>query len=541
MRPPGSRPRAALWQRVLAIAVAALLAVGSLPLWAGILVASVAIGVILARPVLAAGRRGRARSPDPGEVATALGADRDGTPVALTDAQLGAHTVIVGASGSGKSTTLLRILSDQIRSGKAVVAIDLKGSPAFASQLARAAEEAGRPFRLWTPDGPTRWNPLAYGNATELKDKLISTEWFSEIHYQRAAERYLQTALQVLRAARGPERPPTLDDVVWAMEPSRLEGLLRAVPSDLANRVHDYLGELTVDQLSGISGFRTRLAIITESDTGRYLGAPQASADHVDLRAALRGEQVVVFSLNSSSYGKLAAQLGALAIQDLITAAGERMSDPTLRHPAYVAIDEFSALDRGERVLGLNQRCREAGIGSLVSAQEPTDFERAARGLLNQIGGSTAVKVIHRLDVPSSAEWAAQLSGTETVWEQSHQIEHHPLFGDRDTGRAVARPVERYRVHPNVIKSLPTGHAVVITKVPDSRVSIVDIRPPFYGQPQGHASAAGLPRALPPATSPTRSQREAGGRVGRTEPASRRRSPQPPRLPASGRDGPELS
>lgn len=525
MRPPGARPRAALWQRVLAIAVAAVLVVGSLPLWAGIMLASAASAVILAAPVVTARRRARARYQELEQVATVLGAERDGTPVALADAQLEAHTVIVGASGSGKSTTLLRILSDQIHSGKGVVAIDLKGSPAFAAQLARAAEEAGRPFRLWTPDGPTTWNPLAYGSATELKDKLISTEWFSEIHYQRAAERYLQTALQVLKAARGPNRPPTLDEVVWAMEPSRLEGLLRAVPGDLANRVHDYLGELTGDQLSGISGFRTRLAIITESDTSRYLGPGDALADHVDLRAALRGEQVVVLSLNSSSYGKLAAQLGALAIQDLITVAGERMSDPSLRHPAYVAIDEFSALERGERVLGLNQRCREAGIGSLVSAQEPTDFERAARGLLNQIGGSTAVKVIHRLDVPSSAEWAAQLAGTQMVWEQSHQIEHHPLFGDRDTGRAVARQVERFRVHPNVIKSLPTGHAVVITKVPETQVRLVRVRP--------------LP-ARTGARAPVVGTRPHGDRGGRAQSRSRATAQLPPQRPASKRDGPEL-
>jgi len=461
-----SRPRASRWQRWLAIAVAAFVLIASPPLWATVLITSAAMGVILAGPVISARRRARARLVEVGPVATVLGRASDGEPTALTDRQLESHTVIVGASGSGKSTTLLRILTDQIRGGKGVVAIDLKGSPAFAEQLAQAAQDAGRQFRLWTPDGPARWNPLAHGNATELKDKLISTEWFSEIHYQRAAERYLQSALQVLKAARGTRRPPTLDDVVAAMEPTRLEGLLRAVPPELANRVHDYLGSLTGDQLSGIRGLATRLAIITESHTGRYLGGPGSVSaggeplgrtDAVDLRAALQGEQVVVFSLNSSSYGKLAAQLGALAIQDVIAVAGERLSNPDLRHPASVAVDEFSALDRGDHVLGLNARCREAGIGSLVSAQEPTDFERAARGLLNQIVGSTAVKLVHRLDVPSSAEMIAKLAGTETVWQQSHQIEHHPLFGDRQTGRSVAREVERFLIHPNVIKSLPTG------------------------------------------------------------------------------------
>ena len=531
MKPPGSRPRAALWQRWLAIAVAGIILLGSLPVWAGVLLGTAATGLILVGPaVLSRRRASEASVQEPGPVATVLGTEYGGKPVTLTEGQLGAHAVIVGASGSGKSTTLLRILTDQIRSGKGVVAIDMKGSPAFAASLARAAEEAGRPFRLWTPDGPATWNPLAYGNATELKDKLISTERFSEIHYQRAAERYLQNVMQVLQAGRGPERPPTLSDVVGAMEPSRLEGLLRHVPPELANRVHEYLGTLTVDQLSAIRGLATRLAIITESHTGCYLGADETGVGaqsrgpgRVDLRAALQGEQVVLFSLNASSYGKLAAQLGALAIQDLIAVAGERMSDPSLRHPAHVAVDEFSALERGDHVLGLNARCREAGIGSLVSAQEPTDFERAAHGLLNQILGSTAVKIVHRLDVPSSAEMVAQLAGTETVWEHSHQVEHHPLFGDRETGRSVARQVERFLIHPNVIKSLPTGQAVVITNVPDTRVRVASVRAVATTVPREPLRLAQVPDAT------------ARGASHRSPAPVRGRQPPPPT-----RDGPAL-
>ena len=133
-----------------------------------------------------------------------------------------------------------------------------------AAELARAAKAAGRGFRVWTPDGPSLWNPLAHGNATELKDKLISMERFSEIHYQRAAERYLQLTLQLLQLAGGAGRPPTLHDVVSLMDPARLEALLRLVPEAFADRVHGYLAELTPDQLSAIRGLGTRLAIIDE-------------------------------------------------------------------------------------------------------------------------------------------------------------------------------------------------------------------------------------------------------------------------------------
>ncbi|MBV9310765.1 MAG: DUF853 family protein, partial [Solirubrobacterales bacterium] len=173
-----------------------------------------------------------------------LGVDCAGEPVRLGAGELGAHGLILGASGAGKSTTLLRILTEHVGRGHPVVALDLKGSPTFAQQLRGACAEAGRGFALWTPDGPSFWNPLAHGNATELKDKLISTERFTEPHYQRAAERYVQTVLRVLEETQQ-GRPPTLDQLVTLMEPQRLGMMLRKLPTDRAERVQQYLGSLS--------------------------------------------------------------------------------------------------------------------------------------------------------------------------------------------------------------------------------------------------------------------------------------------------------
>jgi len=187
-----------------------------------------------------------------------------------------------------------------------------------------ASAAAGRPFKLFSPDGQTRWNPLAHGNATQLKDKLIASERFTEPHYQRAAERYVQTVLQVLQAAH-PDAAADLGEVVAHMDPRRLSGALRRLPRERAAQVQDYLAGLTPDQHSAIRGFATRLALLTESNVGPLLESGSERAETIDLRSALEHHEVVLFSLNSSTYGKLASQLGTLAIQDLIAAAGDRL------------------------------------------------------------------------------------------------------------------------------------------------------------------------------------------------------------------------
>ncbi len=261
--------------------------------------ALVVASAVLLRAAAGAGRRHTAAAQN--ESAVVLGSDSAGAPVVLADRQLSAHGLILGASGAGKSTTLLAILVDHIRRGRPVVAIDMKGSPAFAQTLAHAAAAAGREFRMWTPEGPARWNPLQHGNATELKDKLISTERFTEPHYQRAAERYVQLALQARQEAdRG--RAPTLAGVVSLLEPQRLAALVRQLPGERAAHIEEYLAGLTPDQLSAVRGLGTRLAIISESHTGAFLEPASAALDALGAPAGFeRGGSSAAFGRRGSS------------------------------------------------------------------------------------------------------------------------------------------------------------------------------------------------------------------------------------------------
>ena len=457
-----------------------------------IAVLAVGIAVFNGPDLVRAIRRRRTQAHEPVAGAVALGVDDGGRRVALTNDQLAAHGLIVGASGAGKSTTLLTILSAQIRQGRPVVVIDMKGSPGFAAQLEAAAAQAGRGLRIWSPDGPGHWNPLAHGNPTSLKDKLILTERFSEPHDQRAAERYVQTAIEVLRTSH-PERPVELQEVVSVMEPRRLGAMLRGVDGPLRERVSDYLSTLSPDQVSGIRGLGTRLALITESTAGPFLrGARTAGPNEIDLGGALAGGDVVLVSLNSSVYGQLAAQLGALAIQDLVAATGtrlgaaggpvppvaatasaaggERLVQPL---PATVAIDEFSALG-ADNVLSLLARGREFGVSCLLATQEMADLERAGRGFRDQVLGIVAVKIVHRQDVPASAELVAQMAGTERVWERTETI--RGMWAPAGAARGTRRQVERYVVHPNKLKTLAPGQAYLMRKLPRADVRRVDVR-----------------------------------------------------------------
>ena len=62
------------------------------------------------------------------------------------------------------------------------------------------------------------------------------------------------------------------------MDPHRLPRMLRDLPRPLAERVQDYLTELTPDQVSAVKGLRTRLALLTESAAGPFLEPAETPA-----------------------------------------------------------------------------------------------------------------------------------------------------------------------------------------------------------------------------------------------------------------------
>jgi conjugal transfer pilus assembly protein TraD len=431
----------------------------------------------LAGAVLRAAARARQRhraATGTGGAGVLLGVDSRGRSVSLEERELSAHGLILGASGSGKTTSLLAILSERVLAGAPVVAIDLKGSPAFAAQLADACHAARRPLGIFAIGGTRRWNPLAHGGATELKDKLIATERFTEPHYRRAAERYAQLALRVADALR-PGAPAHLEEVVALLDPARLAATLRRLPAELAQIVGDYLASLTSDQLSAVRGLQTRLALLCESEAGPLLGRGGAAA--IDLARALDGEEVVLFSLNSSRFGGLAAQLGTLAVQDLVAAAGRRLERATSAVPATVGIDEFSALG-ADHVLALLARGRECGVSVLLATQELADLERAGVGVGEQVLGNTALKLFHRQEVPRSVQTIAQLAGTHEQWDYTYQVGGSPLsWRAAGQARASRRRARANNVEPDLIRRLAPGEAVQISALGAQRTRLVRVAP----------------------------------------------------------------
>ncbi|HEV3320675.1 MAG TPA: type IV secretion system DNA-binding domain-containing protein [Solirubrobacteraceae bacterium] len=376
-----------------------------------------------------------------------VGMDRRGRSVSIElGGEGGAHTLVAGATGSGKTFTQAWITTLAAAYGMSAIVVDPKGDTGLRERLRRAACASGKAFHTWTPEGPAVYNPFARGGETEVADKALAGERFTEPHYQRQAQRYLGHAVRALRAA---GREVSLAGLVEALDPEGLELLARELPRESARAVHAYLDSLTARQRGELSGVRDRLAIMTESDVGPWLDPATPGAESFELLHAVRSGAVVYFSLRADSRPLLAQMLGAAIVQDLQTVVSALQERPAR---CVVAIDEFSAI-AAEHVAGLFARARSAGISLLLGTQELSDLRLPGREMLQeQVLGNLTSVIAHRQAVPASAELIARLSGSRGAWRTSVSSD------GRSTRTRVSEPL----ISAEEVMSLPTGHAAVI-------------------------------------------------------------------------------
>lgn len=369
-------------------------------------------------------------------------------------------SLLLGATGSGKTVVQVLLALAATRRNFGVIYIDPKGDDFVLEQLRAAASRAGRPFRVWDPQGETIYNPYDRGSNTEIADKLLAAEVFTEPHYQRLAQRYIGHVIRALRLA---GVPVSLATVVEHMHSGRLASLTRRMTPTDSRPLLAYLETLTPQQDRDLAGARDRLAILAESDVGQLL-EPANSGVQIDLRESLDRSDVVLFRLEADRRPLAAEMLGAAIVQDLVAISDERQHGE--QRPGLVIIDEFSAFGapQTKRLFG---RGRGGWLSQLLGTQEVADLGSVdtnvaggGGGILAQVAGNIEVLLCGRQNIPASAEFVAAIAGTRGAWITTQQT--HAPAGGLLTGLGSRSRGREYVIHPDTIKSLDVGELVVI-------------------------------------------------------------------------------
>jgi conjugal transfer pilus assembly protein TraD len=403
----------------------------------------------------------------------AIGRDQKGHTVSMPIGyESGSHTLVLGATGGGKTVSEAWIASRLIEHGHGAVVIDPKGDDMLRKELKTATGRRGAQFLEWTPEGPCAYNPYAHGTAGEIADKALAGEVFTEPHYLRQGQRYVGHAVRVMQRAGVPVTPASL---AAHMVPVQLEVTARQLPEEPAAEVQAYLDSLSDRQRRELAGVRDRLAILAESETGHWL-EPLPGRPLIDIEQAVRNRSVVYFRLDSDRRLLLTTMIAAAIVIDLITLVGRLQTTPV---PTVVMLDEFAAI-AAEPVARLFGRSRSAGLSLILGTQELADLQSVREGLREQVLGNIATLIAHRQNVPESAELIAGIAGTKAVWVTTEQTDD-ALIGVNPSGRGTRRRGYEYAIHPGRFKSLATGEAVLITPGSSQPPALIQVRHPYNG------------------------------------------------------------
>jgi hypothetical protein len=394
---------------------------------------------------------GSAQAQPAGKIPIGISTD-DGGAFDLDLEDISQHVFIPGASGTGKTTTLVRLADGALANGYGVVIVDCKGV-GLGGEARSLASRHSVPFTIVDPNDPKSvgYDPCS-GDAPTIANKLIGAFSFSG-----EAEIYKQVAMEAIpvicRAMVASGTEITLDSIYDALGRG---GMARLGRADGAEAYRDRLEEMERSGGVGAAGYvglQKRLGALIEGTFGDLFRKRPA----LDWEREMRASRVTYLSLSSTAASEDVELFGRVITQDLKQVCDQRMraiergEEPI---PVLVIYDEFAALREARQVVDLLLQARQARVPLVVSTQYLPEEVAIRKPVL-----SAGVLIVHRVEAEDADVLAAQF-GTHTTTALTAQVDYQS--GESEKGSV--RWVEEYNVHPNELKQLPVGAAAVYAR-----------------------------------------------------------------------------
>jgi hypothetical protein len=355
-----------------------------------------------------------------------------GRRVLLSEERLCRHLLVTGATGSGKTETLLRLAWAVAKESDApVFYLDGKGDRETAERFSGLMADAGRSARVFPNERFAGWR----GQAHEIHSRLMGIIDYADTG---GASWYRDVAKTVLRlVCDHPQGPPRTSGEVLARMDLALLGAVYPASSAVA--------ALTAAQVAQV---RLRYEAFFGQIRGQLDGTwawEDASAGYVLLDSMTLAEEV----------GGLARFL----FEDFMHYIAHRK--PRSRFCVLI-VDEFSSLSQSASMAGRVEQARGFRASLILAPQvvEGMGGELETARIL----GSVETVISHRVNTP---EQIVALAGTRKTPELSTRLAEDGLTRDR-----TVRIEQRATIDPNKVRSLPPGTAYLISRGRAMKVQI---------------------------------------------------------------------
>lgn len=414
----------------------------------------------------------------------------------LTDSNLNYHTQIIGGSGAGKTNLLKVMLEDRMAKGHSIIFFDFKADVELMDWMAGASEQYGRSddlviLSMSDPKLSYAYNPIKHGSETEISSQIMNSLTWSEPFYKSKSEGALLVILKALCYQRDMGgRDFHLGDLYQFLNDASFRmDIVSAVSSLNYPEMHRgdlkrICEELTVpNKKENFNSLITQISKILNSSAGDIVVHKIGNDEEFEFREVMETGKIAYLFMNSLKLKDTASIMGKLMLQDLMKAVGNIYDDRNaIKHPTTLIIDEFASFatpDFGEFI----EKARGAGISIVIAYQSRKSLDHIEDNLAIKVNENTANKIVFQVQDSEDVEWFCSLLGTKKTTKETYQAEDG-IFGDTKTGMKSVREVEEYVIHPNQIKNLKLGQALLYCSKVDRHHAIMNIKKanPFIGR-----------------------------------------------------------
>lgn len=366
--------------------------------------------------------------------------------VKYTDYQWDRHTLIPGASGLGKTTFLKLSLEGAAINDKVSVMIDPKGESEIIKPFKAIHRKHNREFFIFAEgywgEGAVKINPF--------KDK-DHTDAFSMFQSSFCNETDNPFYSEMQQSA--------VSEIISSLI---LQGKEVSLKTIYDNLLADYVSD-------AYKGMINRLGLIVKGP----LGSKMTGEGCLSISDIINQGASVIICINTQRYGNYGRSLAKLFFNEMLKISAFRaIRGKNLSYAQRVnfIIDEAGSVIEQE-VLELINKCRSSLIEVTTCVQSFNDFTRAFKTWNGErsLWECFSNYIILRQSGEDYIEQLALLAGTKETVKKTEQVND-----GIKTGGASSREVDEFIVHPNLIRMLLQGQAIIVNKLQND-VPSVDI------------------------------------------------------------------
>lgn len=389
--------------------------------------------------------------------------------------------------------TMQNSIRHNMENKQTVFIIDCKADPNFAAKMASWSNELGLNFYHFAPTmgneyritqnpaGPSFYDPLAHGRATDHTDMLISIrEWdAASAVYKSNAQSMLSTVFAIMDEM--DTKSPSLSNIDFSRgtmytfyELIRNEGNLtnaistipsqsqtRLLADELETLIHATNRSREAQGVQNAMGeYKGFMRGLMTSD-GRYMVYPKNSNRKIIdvFKLASEPGNVVLFSLSATKSTDVGAMVGSMICTDLTNMTAMRaISGQT--NPVSIYIDEFQSLPP-TAVKSMLEKARSAKIGITLAFQslEQVTASSGTDAFINALLDTCGNFIFHAGSNETTAQTMSQIIGKHwtnqyTVQRRNQQGFLQMNYRNKRNFNIMTNQVEKYIIEPSAFQHL---------------------------------------------------------------------------------------